>query len=228
MASRASESAEAAAGVADLLTTLAREQGSAAHPYATVKLSSAAPHAARDLADAAHYLCTLHGRHPGVVDLAIEKAVPTSAPTSVRDWAEAAVAGFARERAFLTRLVVAAGPIPSTAGQAESEAAVIGQRHALEMLAASDRAGCALGAAMALVLDWRVVRRGLDAAARRFSVESPVCLLPTADATGEAAAAVAIEPRIERALLFGAHQILIQQRGLWDLLESRHQARLGH
>jgi hypothetical protein len=224
MASRASESAETTAGVGDLLTTLAREQGSAAHPYATVKLSSA-PHAARDLADAAHYLCTLHGRHPGVVDLAIEKSISVSAPASIRDWAEAVEAGFARERAYLTRIVVAAGPIPSTAGQAESEAAVIGQRHALEMLAASDRAGCALGAAMALVLDWRVVRRGLDAAARRFSVDSPVCLLPTADATAEAAAEVADHPRIERALLFGAHQILIQQQGLWDLLESRHEAR---
>ena len=224
MASRASESAETAAGVGDLLTTLVREQGSAAHPYATVKLSSA-PHAARDLADAAHYLCTLHGRHPGVVDLAIGKSISVSAPASIRDWAEATEAGFARERAYLTRIVVAAGPIPSTAGQAESEAAVIGQRHALEMLARSDRAGCALGAAMALVLDWRAIRSVLDAAAKRFSVDAPVCLLPNADETGEAAAALVDHPRVERALIFGAQQILIQQRGLWDLLESRQQAR---
>lgn len=223
MASRAIDSGKAA-GVADLLTALARDEGSAAHPYATVKLSSAR-HAARDLADAAHFLCTLHGRHPGIVDLAIEKSVPAGSPAIISDWAEGAVAGFARERAYLTRLVVAAGPIPSTAGQAESEAAVIGQRHALEMLASSDRTGCALGAAMALVLDWRVVRRALDAAARRFSVETPACILPSPKETVEAAAALADGPRIERALMFGAHQILIQQRGLWELLESRHHAR---
>ena len=102
---------------------------------------------------------------------------------------------------------------------------LIGQRHALEMLARSDRAGCALGAAMALVLDWRAIRSVLDAAAKRFSVDAPVCLLPNADETGEAAAALVDHPRVERALMFGAQQILIQQRGLWDLLESRQQAR---
>lgn len=207
-------------GVADLLAALARHEGSASHSYATTKIASGR-HAARDLADAVHYLCTLHGRHPGVVDLAASRSVPPA----LGDWADAAVAGFARERAYLTRLVVAAGPLPSTPGQAESESAVIGQRHALEMLAKSDRAGCALGAAMALVLDWQVIRRVLDAAAKRFSVDVPVCLLPFAEDTGEAATALASEPRVDRALMFGAQQILIQQRGLWDLLEARQQAR---
>ena len=32
-------------------------------------------------------------------------------------------------------------------------------------------------------------------------------------------------PGIERAILFGAQQLLIQHRGLWDLLETRHSAR---
>lgn len=207
-------------GVADLLSALARHEGSASHPHAARSWATGS-HAARDLADAAHYLCTLHGRHPGVVDLAAARA---AAPV-VSGWAEAATAGFARERAYLTRIVVAAGPLPSTAGQAESEAAVIGQRHALEMLAKSDRAGCALGAAMALVLDWRAVRVVLDTAAKRFSVDIPLCLLPDAEETMEAATALADDPRVERALMFGAQQILIQQRGLWDLLEARQHAR---
>lgn len=219
MASTASISAERE-GVADLLLAHARHEGSAGHTYPTGKLSKGV-HAARDLADAVHYLCTLYGRNPGVVDLATRAFVPPAA----RDWADTAVAGFDRERAYLTRLVVAAGPLPSTPGQAESEAAVTGQRHALEMLASSDRAGCALGAAMALVLDWRTVRIVLDAAAKRFSVDPPVPLLPGEAETAEAAAALAHDSRVERALTFGAREILVQQRGLWDLLESRQHAR---
>lgn len=219
MALNAHDSARQAA-VGELLSALARHEGSASHIYSTAKLVTRAP-LARDLADAAHHLSTLHGRYPGVVDLAAARPISPQ----VNDWAEAAVAGFARERAYLARIVVAAGPLPSTPGQAESESAVIGQRHALEMLARSDRAGCALGAAMALVLDWRAIRSVLDAAAKRFSVDAPVCLLPNAEATGEAAVALADHPRVERALMFGAQQILIQQRGLWDLLEARQQAR---
>jgi hypothetical protein len=207
-------------GVADLLFAHARHEGSAGHIYPSMRLSRG-PHAARDLADAVHYLCTLHGRTPGVVDLATRALVPDE----LRGWADGAIAGFRRERAYLTRLVVAAGPLPSTPGQAESEAAVIGQRHAIEMLASSDRAGCALGAAMALVLDWRAVRVVLDAAAKRFSVDVPPSLLPDASETGAAASLGSSDPRVERALMFGARQMLVQQRGLWELLESRHVAR---
>jgi hypothetical protein len=34
-------------------------------------------------------------------------------------------------------------------------------------------------------------------------------------------------PAIERAILFGAQQLLVQHRGLWDLLEARAEARVG-
>lgn len=206
---------------ADLLIAQARHQGSAGHSYPTAEIAKG-PHAARNLADAVHYLCTLHGRHPGIVDLAARNP-----PRALVDWADATVTGFARERHYLTRLVVAAGPLPSTLGQADSEAAVIGQRHALEMLAKSDRAGCALGAAMALVLDWRAIRPVLDAAAKRFSVDPPMLQLPGAAETGEAATMISEDPRVERALMFGARQLLIQQHGLWELLESRQYARRG-
>ena len=135
------------------------------------------------------------------------------------------VDGFIRERTFLTRLVVAVGPLPSTPGQAESESAVNGQRHALDMLAQSDRNGCALGAALALVLDWQAVRDVLNTAGRRFSVDAPVSNLPADAPTLELAAQAALSPSVERAISFGAQQILAQHRGLWDLLEARQLAR---
>ena len=205
--------------VADLLFALAVSEGSAGHPYVGALCTSAAK--PRDLADAIHALGMLHGRHPGVIDYAVERNPHRVAP----DWLDAAAGAFGRERSLLTKLVVASGPLPSTPGQAESEAAVTGQRHALGMLAQSDRAGCALGAALALILDWRAIRWVLDAAAQRLSVPAPAMTLPRAEETRAVIAGLAGEPAVERALAFGAQQVLVQHRGLWDLLETRSAAR---
>jgi hypothetical protein len=93
------------------------------------------------------------------------------------------------------------------------------------MLAQSERNGCALGAAVAVVLDWAEMRIALDAAARRFGVEAPP--YRAADRAGIAALADSFGAALaaQRAMLFGAEQILHQHRGLWDLLEARHEAR---
>ncbi len=86
--------------------------------------------------------------------------------------------GFAAERAYLATLTAAAGPLPSTPGQAETDAALVAQRHAFDMLAHSDRAGCATGAAIALVIDWYAFRDAMDVAAARFGVNAPEMTLP--------------------------------------------------
>jgi len=143
----------------------------------------------------------------------------------VQGWIEVALDGFAAERALLAKLASAAGPLPSTPGQAESEAAVAAQRHALDMLAQSDRTGCAIGAAVALVIDWQAMRRVLDAAARRFGITVPACALPLAEETATIVAAASESHAIERAMAFGVQQVLAQHRGLWDLLEARASAR---
>jgi hypothetical protein len=209
--------------VADLLVSLVRAEGSAGHAYPRTTELTAGPEAMRNLADAAHYLCVLHGRVPGVIDHAARK---TGHPAA-RGWLSAAAEAFAAERALLTRLAVATGPLPSTPGQAECEAAVLQQRHALDMLAQSDRAGCALGAAFALALDWHAVRAVLEAAARRASIAPGDCALPDEEETRTVAMIVAETPSFERAMSFGAQQLLAQHRGLWDLLEARQTARMG-
>jgi hypothetical protein len=206
---------------ADMLGTLVATEGSGTHNFVKSDELVKSRHATRNLADVVHHLCLLHGRQPGVVDHAATRTVHEGA----RGWLIAAVDGFAVERLFLTKLVVAAGPIPSTPGQAQSESAVNGQRHALDMLAKSDRYGCALGAAAALVLDWRAFRPLLVTAATRLSVEAPHFSLPSEAETLAVVAAVGETPAIERAIAFGVHQILAQHRGLWDLLESRQIAR---
>jgi hypothetical protein len=95
------------------------------------------------------------------------------------------------------------------------------------MLAQSERSGCAVGAAMAVILDWAAIRGALDSAARRFGVEPPHFAASDGSAVAAVADAYADSPAIQRALHFGAHQILVQHYGLFDLLEARQQARAG-
>src|SRR4051812_14792890 len=219
--------ATATAGTADsastgaLLVAAVAERGSAAHGWSRSASLVRDAECARNLADLLHVLCILHGRYPGIVDHAAGRVVEPLP----RMWLADAAYAFAGERAYLARLAVAAGPVPSTPGGAASDAAVFSQRHAIEMLAQSERRGCALGAAMAVILDWAAIRFSLDAAAHRYGIEAPafaaadpVRIVDVADSFGSGA------PQ-RRALMFGGEQVLVQHYGLWDLLESRAAAR---
>lgn len=220
MASVSVESAPRARS-GELLFGCVAGHGTASHAYPASEALLKGAEAGRNLADAVHFLCALHGRHPGVVDHAAVRSVDPAA----RTWLAPAGEAMAAERHYLTRLAVAAGAIPSTPGGASSEAAIQAQRAALTTLAQSDRKGTALGAALAFAADWEAIRLVLDAAAKRLGVEPPVSTLgerailqAVADEAGANAAG-------QRALLFGAEQLALQHRGLWDLLEARQQAR---
>jgi hypothetical protein len=199
--------------------TAIAEDGSARHPHVRRLLAPRVQR--RDLADAVHAICAVHGHQPGMADEALERCVQPDAC----EWLGLAAAGFADERAAVAQLVAAAGPLPSTPGQAESEAALAGVRHAIEMLARSDRGGCATGAAAALVGDWITIRAVLDHAGDCFAAPLPAPTLPDPAATEAAIAPLAAAPPAERAMMFGARQLLAQHRGLWDLLEARASAR---
>ena len=209
------------AGVVEAQFARVANGGSARHPQLTSLLAASGPNAARDLADAVHLLCHLYGRHPGLIDLALQ----AGAASPARDWLKDAADSFERERLYLVRLTASVGPQPSTAGAAETEASLLAQRHALETLATSERRGCALGAATALVEDWRSVRRLLDRAAGRAGLDVPASTLPDEESVAQAIHAGADTPGAERALAFGSEQLLLQHRGLLDLLEARAEAR---
>ena len=217
MASVSVESAGVRTG--SLLADCVTQHGSATHPWFAGDALLCGPEAARNLADAIHFLCALHGRHPGVIDHAASRTLDPAG----RAWLAAAAAAAAAERTLLTRLAVAAGPIPSTPGGGNSEAAIHAQRAALATLAQSDRKGTPLGAALAFACDWAPVRaRVIETAARKLGVETA----PAGFGDGETLRAVADDAcGSERALLFGAQQLALQHRALWDLLEARAQAR---
>ena len=196
-------------------------QGSHGHSYRIALVTGRGPHSSRDLADAVHLLCALYGRHPGLIELALSNC----APGPVRDWLREASDAYERERLYLVRLTAAVGPLPSTPGAAETEAALVSQRHAIETLAKSERNGCALGAATALMADWPAVRELLDRAADRMGVQVPALSLPDGGSI-----ALVIGRGVEsaagmRALAFGGEQSLLQNPGLLDLLEARAAAR---
>lgn len=215
---------QASGDISSIMAALVEIDGSAAHGHVQRLSAAANDHGARpttSLADAAHYLVLLHGRFPGVID----HAATRSADNAARQWLVQACEGFADERAYLTRLSVALGPVPSTSGQNNSDSAVLQQRHALEMLAQSDRRGCAMGAALTLVLDWAGIRLMLDRAAMRIGIEPVRWTLPGMSETLAVASAIAVDDAASRAIQFGARQLLGQHRGLWELMHARAEIR---
>lgn len=195
--------------------------GCARHPHLHALIEETGPHSGRDLADAVHLLCGLHGRHPGLIELALTQCSDDSA----RPWLAHASEAFERERLYLVRLTSAVGPMPSTPGAAETEASLVGQRHALEILASSERRGCALGAATALVGDWWPIRRLLDRAAARAGLDVPAPSLPDEASVMAIVESASDTDSSSRALAFGSEQLLLQHRALFDLLEARASAR---
>ena len=210
-----------AVSVAEAQLARVAGEGCARHPYLSALLEASGRHSGRDLADAVHLLCSLHGRYPGLIEVALQRC--PKGP--VQDWLTRASEGFERERLYLVRLTSAVGPLPSTPGAAETEASLMAARHALETLAMSERNGCALGAATALVGDWWPIRRLLDRAATRVGVEPPAPSLPDEASVVTVIDRGAETPASSRALAFGGEQLLLQHRALLDLLEARAEAR---
>lgn len=204
--------------------SLVHEEASAGHPHLIALSRLTDADAARSAADALHHLRTAHGRHPGVIDHAALHVAGREMRAALHDLADS----FASEREYLARLAVAAGALPSTPGHAETMSSVVAQRHAIDMLARSERQGVAVGAALALALDWHAIRPALDAAAARFGVPVAPMRLPVERTLIALSDAACPTPATQRALLFGAQQIAAQHRGLLMLLEARALARLDH
>jgi hypothetical protein len=175
------------------------------------------------LADIGHFMNICFGRHPGIIDHAGLKIVDQEA----RGWLAQAIDAFALERSFLNRLTIAAGPVHRQIGQDRVNTLIENQSRSMEMLATSDRNGCPAGAAMAFAIDWQQCRPLLDRAAMILGMEAPNCLLPSIEATAELAQTLANRSIVQRAMLFGSDQMLAQQRGLWQIIATRHNTLLA-
>ncbi len=170
------------------------------------------------VADIAHFMCIAHGRLPGVIDHAATKIIDDEA----RDWFVKAINAFALERSFLNKLTVAAGPITRQLGQDKVTALVTSQVKNFRMIATSDRKGCAAGAAIGFILDWQATRPLLEACALNLGLSPNLDSLPAQIENQVLAEKMATNDAASRAMMFGAQQLLGQQRGLWQLISARH------
>ncbi len=217
----------ASSDVANLFVELLASDGTAAHPYCGPVVMGDRQSFVRDLVDFAdfvHLVTLLHGQVPGLIDHAASRTVEVAA----RAWLLQSLEYFAIEREYLGRLCVAVGPLPSTTGHHATTTIVAQQRHAIEMLAQSDRRGCALGTAVTMVLEWEAIRAILDAGAMRLGIEPPARRLPGRAETIKLLGELPEPERIARAMMFGASQLLGQHNGMWDLLEARADIRRDH
>lgn len=197
-------------------------EGSAAEPLVIDGIRDLRSLCPRFVSDVAHYLCVLHGRFPGIVDHAAHHVADPEA----RDWMLQATEAFATERNFLTRLTVASGPVLSSATDENCAQAFAAQAHALEMLGTSDRRGCAAGAAVAFIEDWLAIRRLLDTVAMKVGIAMPQNLFPDSSDNAKLVSTLSsVSPNVERALFFGADQLLTQQRAFWKMMSARAEAR---
>lgn len=201
------------------LTALAQSDGNVAHPYLARLKSNTTD--SRDLADAVHFLCILHGAHPSIVDEAAARVTDLAD----REVLQRAAQAFTAERAYLLQIAPAAGPAPSTPGHRNAETAAADQVRAVHTLAQSERIGVAYGASLAILCDWVEIRALLDAMARRFDVPVQPDTLPEAELLSAWFDQLASTTAVQRAMRFGAQQLFAQHRGLWSLLEARASAR---
>ncbi len=207
----------------DLLVSLVAGEGAGNHSWLHSAALNAGPLASRNIADLLQLVGLLHGSYPSLIETVAEQNLATELDM----WLGEAGAGFADERDYIARLAVAAGPPPGTPGEAATVAAMLAQRQALHMIARSDRFGCAIGAAAALMLDWMPIRATLDTAAARLGVTPPPFGMPGELAVAETLSLLSPRQRLDRSLAFGARQVLQHHHGLLDLLETRAGAREG-
>ncbi len=205
---------------ADLVVLLEKD-GSIAHPYFSALCRNPEQAQSADLADIAHFFCLMHGRFPGVID----HAAGHSPNEHMRFWLGQTGEAFAAERALLRKLTVSAGAIVSTVGQDQCNSVVIGARNSLDMLAQSDRNGCAFGAAIALAIDWIYFRDILNYIALRVGIDARETTMPSLDRNYGLLCEYDNDPVMRRAIIFGISQMLAQHRAIWDLMQSRRDSR---
>ncbi|NIJ06584.1 hypothetical protein FHS31_000166 [Sphingomonas vulcanisoli] len=212
---------EAPADHGGLMVSLAAGEGSAAHPWLISAELNAGVSATRNVADLVHLFSLLHGRTPGLIDMAASQSCWAGGDAFLRE----AAAAFVHERAFLAALIAVAGPPPSTPGDSGTVCTIQSQYYSMATLARSERFGCAIGAVVTLLLDWQPLRAVMDGAAERLGLAVPESRLPDEEACRALLAAMPDRPRLDRTLAFGARQVLAHHTGLLDYCAVRAEAR---
>ena len=205
------------ASITDRFDALIAQSGSGAHPYVLSGQLFHGQTSARNLADAVHYLSALHGHVPGLFDHARAHVIGEIG----RSWIDAMAAAFSGERSYLARLASACGPVPAAPNQSAFETALAAHRRAIDLLGQSERHGTAMGASLALALEWYTLRALLDRAAERIDFHTEPAGLPPLKQLSAAADDYDTDGSSERAMMFGARQLVTLHHAMWDVLAAR-------
>jgi len=174
-----------------------------------------------DVADIAHILTIVHGSLPTVFELA-----SAHAPSGhLRELLFAASESFQAWRRFLALLTSKAGPAPSCLNDDVHMVSLVQLKHAIQLLASSERRGCAVGAATAMLADWHLTIPPLLSCASRFGIGHH---LPSPPQVNEIIAGIEqTEPTTSelRAMTFGASQFYHMDDEIFLHLRARRQAR---
>ena len=199
------------------------DEGAGAHPWVRRLASDPDRAAGPDLADAVHWLALLHGGAAGLVDGA---SLRTRSERE-RRFLNGAFDAWQSERAALSTLAVAVGPVPSTPGQHADEATTATLSRAIATLATSERDGVSLGAATALIVEWHGLRALMERAAERFGGDISPCVLPPQPDLLATVAGFVDAPGMERAMAFGARELVRRHGTFVAMLQRRSAARAG-
>jgi hypothetical protein len=211
-----------AAEFARVALAAVRASGLSANAHLAALPSLARDHPAA-LADCAHLLMILHGHAPSLFELT------EHGDRSASGWHSRLRVAFDDDRRWLARLAALTGSALDLYGLSIAEQRVREQRDAMLTLARSSRAGCALGAAATLALDWSLLRDTLGRAATGAGIDCRDLSTPDwPGADAEAMLAAACEAgSTRRAVVFGLTQMASLHAQVFALIEARHSARLS-
>ena len=212
------------ASVAEAQLARVAGDGCARHPYLAMHCWRLPDRTSgRDLADAVHLLCSLHGRYPGLIELALADCVRRDPPRTGSSRASRSV----RARAALPRPGdLRRRPAAKHAGR---------RRDRIEPVRGAPRARNARAIPNARAARWARRPRwsatggrsaGCSTAPRPApGLECPAPSLPDEASVVGVIGGACDDSASDRALAFGGEQLLLQHRALFDLLEARAEAR---
>lgn len=174
-----------------------------------------------DVADLAHALTVTHGGLPNIFDLASLR----SDAQSLRNHLVTCSNSFQDWRRFLSALTSKAGPAPSLTDDAAHMVSLVQTKQGIQLLGESERKGCAIGAAFAMLNDWQIVLPESFKFAARLDIVEGIALPPRTSAIIEEMECLEPSAAELRAMSFGADQFYQLNDAFFRHLEARRKAR---
>lgn len=189
--------------------------------------------ASSQLADFAHlFAIASHGWPVMAAQVAAGLRDELDTDLSAPDLALALFGDSIRHADCIRQLAVTVGPTRLRAGLTTAEANALSHRRRIEILLESERAGCAVGTAVALTLSWLRLTSLIGSALHAIASDRPAINIPGLEdrkdqptlpppALVRHLGAIAQSQPVRRGIQFGVGQVLALQATFWSMLAER-------